>query len=213
MFAAQEEERRRVAYEVHDGVSQVAAGAQQHLESYAYRYRPRSEAARAALDHALELARRTVREARRVIGDLRPTELDDFGLARAVRMQIDALRIEGWDASYCSCLEDERLPPPVEAALFRIAQEALVNVRKHAGPTRVRVCLEREDHLVRLEVQDWGRGFDEASVAPPGHAGEHIGLRAMRERVAYFGGRFSVETSPGTGTRILAEVPVRVGAR
>ena len=102
-----------------------------------------------------------VREARGVIADLRPTALDDFGVTTALRAPVDALCADGWEASYAETLGAERLPPVVETALFRVAQEALAlgNVRKHAGGTRVHVALLRQERTIRLEIQDWGRGF------------------------------------------------------
>ncbi len=208
LLVAQEEERRRVAYDVHDGVAQVAASTHQHLQAYARFHRPRSAAGREQLERTLELARRTVGEARRVIADLRPTVLDDFGLAIALRRQVDALRAEGWQITYEEALGADRLPPAIETALFRVAQEALANVRKHAGTTRVHVTLRRKRRRVWLEVQDWGRGFRRAAVAGTGGPGERVGLPGMQERVALLGGRCTVRSRPGAGTRVLAEVPL-----
>src|SRR5205085_11632407 len=132
LLVAQEEERRRVAYEVHDDLAAVAASAHQHLQAFARHHRPRSPQAREAFDRALELAQRTVREARRAVANLRPPTLDDFGLAAALRLQVGELRAEGWQVAYHEALGPARLPPLVETALFRVAQEALTNVRKHA---------------------------------------------------------------------------------
>src|SRR5947207_2956618 len=98
LLVAQEEERRRVAYDVHDGVAQMAAGVHQHLQAYAHD--PQAAAAPEQLERAVDLARRTVREARRVIADLRPTALDDFGLAAALRLQVESLRADGWQLTY-----------------------------------------------------------------------------------------------------------------
>jgi signal transduction histidine kinase/CheY-like chemotaxis protein len=208
LLVAQEEERRRVAYDIHDGVAQVAAAAHQHLQAYARFHRPRSPEGRADLERALEMARRTVGEARRVIADLRPTVLDDFGLATALRRQVDALRNEGWQITYDEALDPQRLPPAVETALFRVAQEALANVRKHAGTTRVHLSLRRKRRIVRLEVQDWGRGFRPATAGAGAGPGERIGLPGMQERVALLGGRCRVHSRPGAGARIVAEVPL-----
>ena len=211
LLVAQEEERRRVAYDVHDGVAQVAASTHQHLQAYARYHRPRSPAARLDLERALEMARRTVGEARRVIADLRPTVLDDFGLSTALRRQVDALRAEGWQVSYEEALGPERLPPAVETALFRVAQEALTNVRKHAGTTRVHLSLRRKGRAVRLEVQDWGQGFRPTAPRDAAGPGERVGLPGMQERVALLGGRCRVQSRPGAGTRVVAEVPLGTG--
>jgi signal transduction histidine kinase/DNA-binding response OmpR family regulator len=212
LLAAQEEERRRVAYDVHDGVAQVAASAHQHLQAYAGFHRPRSAQGRERLDRALELARRTVGEARRVISDLRPTVLDDFGLAMALRRQVEALHGEGWEISYEEAIGPDRLPAAVETALFRVAQESLTNVRKHAGTTHVHVALRRKGRSARLEIRDAGRGFRPAAPAASG-PGERVGLPGMQERVALLGGRCTIHSRLGTGTRVVAEVPVPAGAQ
>jgi signal transduction histidine kinase len=198
---------------VHDGVAQVAAAAHQHLQAYARFHRPRSVHGRERLDRALDMARRTVGEARRVIADLRPTVLDDFGLATALRRQVENLRAEGWDITYDETVGPERLPLAVETALFRVAQEALTNVRKHAGTTRVDVALRRRGRRVRLEVQDHGRGFRPTSTNEVVGPGERVGVPGMRERVALLGGCLTVRSRPGAGTRVVADVPLSTVAK
>jgi signal transduction histidine kinase/CheY-like chemotaxis protein len=209
LIVAQEEERRRVAYEVHDGLAQIAVATHQNMQAFAHRHRPQSPQARQALESALVSAQRTVAEARQVIAGLRPTVLDDFGLEIAIRTQVDALRSEGWEITYNQSVGSDRLAPELETALFRVTQEALTNVRKHARTTRVDVDLRRRGHQIRLEVRDWGRGFKVSSPPPVGGPGEHVGLPGMRERVALLGGRFSVLSQPGAGTRIIVEVGLR----
>jgi signal transduction histidine kinase len=205
---AQEEERRRVAYEVHDDLAAVAASAHQHLQAFARHHRPRARGAREEFDQALELAQRMVRETRRVVANLRPTTLDDFGLAAALRLQVEELRAEGWQVSYQEALGPERLPPLLETALFRVAQEALTNVRKHAQITRVRVGLERAGREVRLMVEDEGRGFTPEALMRGTGAGERVGLPGMRERVAMLGGCCEVKSHPGAGTRVSVAIPL-----
>jgi signal transduction histidine kinase len=143
LIVVQEEERRRVAYEIHDGLTQMLVAAHQHLQSFADYHPPDTTHAQEELDRVLDLAQRAVVEARSVIGDLRPTALDDFGLGTALRLQVEALRAEGWQIGYKETLGANRLPPQVETALFRVAQEALTNVRKHAQTTRVDIELRR----------------------------------------------------------------------
>src|SRR5215218_8903635 len=145
IVAIQEEERRRVAYEVHDGFTQIAVAAYRRLQTFVEHRRPESEEDREALEDAIALVRRAVEEARSVIANLRPTTLDDFGLAIAIRMQIEELQSEGFQASYEISLEEERLPSMLEVNLFRVAQEALRNVRKHAATDRVRVTIGRHE--------------------------------------------------------------------
>jgi PAS domain S-box-containing protein len=224
ILVAQEEERRRVAYEVHDGLAQVAAAAHQHLQAFTQYHPPQSEEGREDLTRVSELVRQTVGEARRIIANLRPTALDDFGLKSAVRLHLDALRAEGWRIEYEETLGDERLPAATETAIFRVIQEALNNVGKHAGTNRVDLSLERrlagtsasegERGSIRLTVRDYGRGFvPEESSAPgaPGGPGERVGMTGMRERVALLGGDFRVASRPGAGTTIVAEIPLLAG--
>lgn len=205
---AQEEERRRVAYEIHDGLAQVAASAHQHLQTFADYHAPESKTGREALGRSVELVQRTVREARRLIAGLRPTVLDDFGLATAIRLEVEAIRGEGWQISYEEDLGDQRLASQIETALFRVAQEALTNVRKHAGRARVAVSLEQHEGLVRLEVRDWGRGFGVLGPQDRARPGERVGLLSMHERVALLGGHCTVNSQPGEGTQVIAEVPL-----
>ena len=208
LLLAQEDERHRVAYEVHDGLAQVAAAAQQHLEAFASACRPRSPLARQQLQLARELARRTVGEARRVIAGLRPTALDDFGLATAIRMEVEALRADGWQVTYEEDLGGERLPPTIETALYRVAQEALENMRKHAETTRAHVALRLRGQSVLLEARDWGCGFRPSSVLANAGPSKRVGLVGMQERISWLGGRCTVHSRPGAGTRIVGEVPL-----
>ncbi len=210
MLVAQDEERRRVAYEVHDGLTQMVVAAHQRLQMFAEDHPPGSAEGREELEELTELVRRTVGEARRVIADLRPTTLDDFGLATAVRLQVEEMRASGYEASYEEALGEERLPAALETALFRVVQEALTNVRKHAGTDRIRVELGRRDGTIRLEVGDWGRGFRAREVASGGGPGERVGLSSMRERVALLGGDLEIRSEPGEGTSVVAQIPLSV---
>lgn len=207
LLTAQEEERRRVAYDIHDSLAQTAAAAYQQLQAFARRCPPPGTPDAEELDEALALVRRTVGEARQVIADLRPTVLDDFGLRAAVRLQADTLRSEGWEVCCGGSLGDERLPAEVETTLFRVAQEALTNVRKHANAPRVHVTLDHRGEDVRLVVRDEGRGFGPGETT--GEApGEKVGISGMRERVSLLGGRFEVRSGPEGGTSVMAEVPL-----
>jgi signal transduction histidine kinase len=147
-----------------------------------------------------------VREARRLIAGLRPTALDDFGLGTAIRLEVEALRSEGWQVSYQEELGEERLPSTLETALFRVTQEALTNVRKHAQASRVRVVLDRLSRAVRLQVADDGHGFVPDEMKRSNGLGKRVGLSGMRERLSLLGGRFELRSEPGSGTTVTAEV-------
>jgi PAS domain S-box-containing protein len=208
LLVAQEEERHRVAYDVHDGLAQMIAASYQNLQAFVLQYSPEAPEARQELQNMLEMLRSTVREARRIIVDLRPTTLDDFGLAVSVRQHVEALRAEGWEIDYRENLGETRLPVGIETALFRIVQEALSNVRKHADTRRVRVVLQRRRGDIHLEVTDRGRGFSpERLSANPLAPGEQIGLSGMRERAALLGGEFELHSRPGSGTTVSVRIP------
>jgi PAS domain S-box-containing protein len=206
LIMTQEEERRRVAYDVHDGLAQTAAAAHQHLQAFARHNPPGSARGQEELDEALQLVREVVGEARGVIHDLRPTVLDDFGLAAAVRLQVQTLRSEGLEVGLEEALGDERLPPEVETTLFRVAQEALTNVRKHARAAAVHVVLERSGRAIRLMVRDEGCGFRPDEATRSNGPGQRVGLSGMRERLSLLGGRFDLKSESGSGTTVTAEV-------
>ena len=208
LLEAHEEERRHVAYEVHDGLAQVATAAHQRLQTFARRFPPTSDKARNELNRILELVQHTVGDARRVISDLRLTTLNDFGLAAALRQEMEMLVSDGWRVEYEEEFGSERLPAKVEIGLFRIAKEALTNVRKHAQTNRVRIALKRREDLVDLEVRDWGRGFAPHSLERRAGPGERVGLSGMRERIGLLGGELKVSSRPGEGTSITAYLPL-----
>lgn len=209
LLVAQEQERRRIAHEVHDGLTQVAIGTHQSLQAFANDHPPANAASSEMLGRALELARQTVREARQVIADLRPPTLDDFGLAAALRVKVQTLQAAGWEIGYDETLGVERLPADIDTGLYRVAQEALTNIRKHAHTSSVYITLTCRDHRICLQVKDKGCGFDQHEVlgrrAGPG---EHIGLSSMQERVVLLGGECRIYSQPGAGTAVVAEVPL-----
>ncbi len=210
LITAQEEERRRVAYEVHDGLTQIAIAAHQHLQAFAEDHPPGSIVEEGELDRAVQLAHRTVGEARRIIAGLRPTALDDFGLAVAIGQDLEALHQDGFGVGFDRDLGEERLPTEVETTLYRVAQEALTNARKHARAERVEVSLRKSGGRVRLEVRDTGRGFDPEAVPEASGSGERVGLASMRERVSRLGGDLKLTSVPGRGTSVVAEVPLSI---
>ena len=209
LLGAQEEERRHVSYEVHDGLAQVAVAAHQNLQAFARRHAPESERGRQELDLILQQVRATVSDARRVIANLRPTALDDLGLSAAISLEVERLNEEGYHVDYEERLGNERLPAEVEIALFRVAQEALTNTRKHARTQLVNIELRRSDEEVLLRVRDFGSGFDLAALETLGGGpGERVGLAGMRERVGILGGELLIESHPNGGTSVAATIPL-----
>jgi PAS domain S-box-containing protein len=203
----QEEEQRQVAYELHAGLAQVAA-AHLQLQAFSSRYPAETQRSQSDLERAMELVRWTIADARRITTNLRPTALDDFGLAAAISLEIQRLREDGYLIDYEVGINDKRLPPRVETALFRVVQEALANVRKHAQTRRVQIELGLQGDEIRLEVRDYGCGFDTGRASAGSRPGEGVSLTEMRERVTLLGGELKIDSKPGTGTSLVAEVPL-----
>jgi two-component system, NarL family, sensor histidine kinase DevS len=199
---AQEAERARVARELHDETGQA-------LTSMLLALKPLEQAvggpeARQAVEGLRELVVATLQDVRRLAVQLRPAALDDFGLPAALtRLAATVSEQSGTQVDLEAHLGEQRLAGEVETTLYRIVQEALTNVVKHAEATRASVTLTRKPGSVVAVVEDDGRGFDVAA------ANGGLGLIGMRERLAVVGGRLSIEASPGSGTTLVAEVPLR----
>jgi signal transduction histidine kinase len=197
---AEELERRRLAGEIHDGISQRLVSLWYHLQAATDAEDPATVGQ--ALERATELATAALDETRRAIAGLRPSVLDDLGLGPSLESLARSLPGSDVDLDVDPC----HLPAHVEVALYRIAQEALQNVAKHAGAERVAVRLASADGRVRLVVEDDGRGFSPDAVSVEGSAPSY-GMVGMRERAELVGARFTVTSAPGRGTRVEVEVP------
>jgi signal transduction histidine kinase len=198
---AQELERRRLARELHDETGQALTSILLGLKTLERSVE--TDQGREGVAAVRELVVSTLQDVRRLAVELRPTALDDFGLAAALERLAETVR---QDTSVKVDLEvgigEERLPADLETTMYRIVQEALTNISKHADATRISILLARKERAVIIVVEDDGGGFD-----PTTETGG-LGLAGMRERVALLGGRLRVETSPGRGTTIAAEVPL-----
>jgi signal transduction histidine kinase len=202
VVAAQELERKRLARELHDETGQA-------LTSILLGLKPLERTAateedRAAVASLRELVVSTLQDVRRLAVELRPSTLDDFGLSTAVERLAETFRDNtGMRVDVDAQLGDVRLPAEVETALYRIVQEALANIVKHAEATRVSILLTRKESSVAAVVEDDGKGFDKSETGD-----DVLGLVGMRERVGLVGGRLVIESAKGSGTTIAAEVPV-----
>jgi len=200
---AQELERRRLARELHDETGQALTSILLGLK--ALEERTDDPDSRAATGELRELVVSTLQDVRRLAVELRPSALDDFGLVAALeRLAASFAEQTGIAVDFQTALADERLPEEVETALYRIVQESLTNVVKHARARRVSILLARKNGAVKAVVEDDGRGFDPGQEPDDG-----FGLVGMRERLALLGGRLEVESGRDGGTTIAAEVPVR----
>ncbi|MHB2211468.1 ATP-binding protein [Methylobacterium sp. CM6257] len=211
---AQENEQRRIARELHDQVGQTVTGLSlglKSLEALLESARAPSDACRQV--HWLQsLAGEIGRDIHRAAVDLRPTALDDLGLREALATLLRQWTLRHDIRSDFQVIgESVRLPAPVETAIYRIVQEALTNVLKHAQASAVSVSLEQRPEEVRVIIEDDGVGFDaEAAPVPPTNgspAKPRLGLSGIRERLSLLRGSLTLETSPGSGTTLFVRIP------
>jgi signal transduction histidine kinase len=207
VVAAQEAERKRIARELHDETGQALTAIGLGLRAIAHKVNKDVDKALSNVRQLEGLVTRSLDELRRLISDLHPTHLDDLGIAAALRWyagEVQArstLRVEVTvEGEACS------FPSPIEIGLFRIAQEALTNVIKHADAVEAGVRLFYDDDRVTLLVQDDGCGFDPQILALDASR-PSWGLAGMEERAKELGGTFELNTAPGSGTSVKVVVP------
>jgi signal transduction histidine kinase len=202
VVAAQEQERRRLARELHDETGQALTSILLGLRTV--EEARGEESMRAAVGEVRDLVRATLQDVRQLAVELRPKALDDFGLVAALERLTETFREQtGIALAFQSMLPAERLSAEIETALYRIVQESLTNIVKHARAGTVSITLGRKRDAVTVVVEDDGVGFDPARTREEG-----LGLIGMRERVALVGGRLTIESRPGAGTTFVVEVPV-----
>jgi signal transduction histidine kinase len=208
VLSAQEEERRRLARELHDRVVQDLTVQIQDLRCCRQAIAAgHTSAAITLLDQILIQERQIVDTLRTLMQDLRPGVLDICGLAGAVEDLAERLAAETGLAIDCQLPRFPPLPPTMEIGLFRLAQEALTNIRKHAQARHVWVCLTSSDEAIEFAVRDDGRGFAVADVQYTAVATGHFGLAGMQERAAILGGHLTISSSPAAGTTVQCRIP------
>jgi signal transduction histidine kinase len=202
---SQEEERKRIARDMHDGLAQTLVSAFQYLQAHAYAV-PEGTG-RDSLDRGLAMVAECIDESRNVIFDLRPSTLDDFGLVLALKQYLERLEAEvGWKIDFHLAGPIGRLPSATETAVFRMVKEAVTNARKHARTARLRVRLSARGARLTIVVRDWGRGFDPRE-AMSRDSGQY-GITGIRERVSLLNGTFQLSSKPGSGTLIRIMLPL-----
>ena len=207
-ISAQEEERLRLARELHDETAQALAALTIALDRTRDGLEAGSADAGERILEARGIAAGILEEIRRMILGLRPSVLDDLGLVPAIRWLCEAsLADRGIEVAMETGHAGRRLPAHIEVALFRIIQEAVSNIARHAGATHVRVGLDATDGTARVTIVDDGEGFDVARTM--GTAGSRsVGLIGMQERVGLLGGTIEIRSAAGMGTAIVVEVPL-----
>jgi len=201
VIEAQESERRRLALELHDETGQALTSILLGLK--AIRASPNQDDAERAEADVRALVVQALQDVRALAVELRPAALDDFGLVPAIERLAETFSERSGIKTMVEASLDERLPPEIETTLYRVVQEALTNVVKHAGADHVSIVISGRDRSVAATVDDDGRGFDAESVRA-----DALGLLGMRERLALVGGSLAVESSAESGTTIAAQVPL-----
>ncbi|MFP7255446.1 histidine kinase [Terribacillus goriensis] len=208
IIEAQEEERRRLSREMHDGPAQMLANILLRSELVDRTFRERStEEALLEIQNMRKMVRSSLYEVRRIIYDLRPMALDDLGLLPTIRKYLANIEeFNNIHIDFTALKAEKRLDPKYEVALFRLTQEAVQNAVKHAEPSTIKVRLEVMQDLVVISIIDDGKGFDVAVKKE-----NSFGIIGMRERVEMLNGSIAFHSEIGKGTRVLIKVPLTEG--
>lgn len=213
ILLAQEEERKEISRELHDDIAQTLSGINVHLEALSKEATANTHGLRRRITRTQRLVAKSVTIVHQFARELRPTLLDDLGLIPALHSLLkDFTKRTGVRVRFTAFAGVEQLSGLKRTVLYRVAQAALTNVAEHAQASRVNVKLQPLPSAVRLEIHDDGRSFDVERVLFT-RGRKRLGLLGMRERVEMVGGNFAVESSPGRGTTIRAQVPFGNGRR
>lgn len=207
VFLAQEEERKRISRELHDIVARVLMGINLKLAALKMDAYSSPKVVARKISNTQRLVEKSVDVIHRFARELRPALLDDLGLIPALHSYMEQFAKEtGIRAKLTASSEVEQLGNVKRTVLYRVAQEALTNVARHAHATRVDVCIERKADRVLMRVQDDGQAFNVERVCQVGRV-QKLGLLGMKERIEMVAGSFKVESVAGKGTTVLVEIP------
>ena len=206
----QDAERRKIAYEIHDGIAQLLISAQQHLETFDDLWQDNVTLAQHQFTLGHDRLQRAIVETRRLMTRLRPAPLEKQSLIPAVQQYLEELGREvGWEVEFHGDTADVCLLPEQETALFRIVQEALTNAWKHAQTSRLRIELTTTDTpspTLSMVIKDWGAGFQPDQTPT---SMQRLGLLSMRERARMLGGTCTIDSRAGQGTTVRVHMPLR----
>jgi len=209
---AQENERRRISRELHDEIGQALTAIKFNLDMIDKDLPQASSALRERLGEAKSLSNQTLSAMRQLSMDLRPTMLDDLGLIPTLRWYIQNFSNRLNIYSHFEAIGfEKKLPPQIETAFYRIIQEALNNIARHAEADRIEISLEQKDSMIIASIRDNGMGFDLEKVLHPESPERGFGIIGMQERVSLLGGHIDIESRPSFGTSIHIEVPYQRG--
>lgn len=208
IILAQEEERKRVAREIHDGPAQTLANVVLRAEYCEKLLAANRDEIVEELHQLKKIVRGSLQDIRRIIFNLRPITLDDLGLIPTIKRYIEELKIrEEFEVFLEVCGDELRLKSPYEVALFRLIQESLNNAKKHSQATRIAVSINITGDDINVTVSDNGIGFDVEKVLAEAAGKESFGLLSMKERIELLNGDLKIDSVPGYGTRIKAVIP------
>ena len=199
----QEQDRKLISYEIHDGLAQLLAGAQMQFQTVGHLLESNPEAAKKSFDNAFQVLGEALAETRRLIGGLRPPVLDELGIIAAIEEMIAHYGSKGPEIEFTHNVMLKRFAPPLESAIFRTIQESLTNACRYSQSEKVRVEIGLSSDSVTIDVRDWGVGFDPDEVPT-----DHFGLRGIRERARLLRGSAEIESSPGQGAHIHVVLPL-----
>lgn len=213
ILSAHEDERKRISRELHDVIGQALTGINIRLEGLRRKTSQNTASLGRGIEQTCKLVEQSVKVIHQFARELRPAALDELGLIPALRAHLKAFTERtGVRARLTAFSGLERLDISRRTVLYRVAQEALSNVARHAGATRVDLSIERLPAGLRMKIQDDGASFD-VERALDGRGSNRLGLLGMRERVEMVGGDFSIESAKGKGTTVLARLRLRPSAR
>jgi len=206
---AQEEERRVISRELHDDMSQILGSLSRRLDNLLRKKHGFGKEEAADLQEIRDLLNQGLQSMNSFIQNLRPSLLDDLGLIPAIRSLTNSIQKESLSVDFTVNGEERRLTAETELSLFRIVQEALNNIRRHAGATQASVLAEFNTNSIKLTVSDNGRGFNTGEdMDDLPHKGK-LGLMGMQERTWLLGGTMEIESRPDQGTTLRFKIPVR----
>ncbi|NQU20765.1 MAG: PAS domain S-box protein [Candidatus Nealsonbacteria bacterium] len=204
LLESSDRDRKLTAYEIHDGFTQHITGAKMQLEAFSQLKDENPEVAAHAFQQGLDLVARGMTEARRLISGLRPPILDEAGVVAAIEHLANDVNMQkGPEVDFVFNVTFERLEPLLENAVFRIVQESVTNACRYSRSSKVQVKLTQQDDRVRIEVRDWGVGFDPDNITDTS-----FGIRGIKERARLLGGQAAIESTPGNGTLLSVTLPL-----
>ena len=207
LLNVQENERRRIALELHDQIGQTLTAVKINLQTA--QRKPEATAFEESLEQSILIVERALSQVRNLSLTLRPSMLDDLGLVAALRWYLDRqAQRSGFDVEFFADEFDVRPDPKVETACFRVAQEAITNIMRHAEAQRIKVQIRNLETELQMTIDDDGRGFDVPAAFERAMQGESLGLLGMQERVQLLGGKLDINTESGRGTLLRARFPI-----